>query len=57
MTLKKNFTAIEAKAIRDHLRVTWQQCNVDQFYQGRDVALKHGSIDPEKLTLLKIRLI
>lgn len=46
MTLKKKFTAEEAKEIGEQLGIDWTEFDVEQFRMGMDVELEHGLIDP-----------
>ena len=46
MTIKKKFTAEEAKRIGESLGIDWSKYDVEQFRMGLDVELEHGLIDP-----------
>ena len=46
MTVKKKFTAEEAKQIGEALGIDWGKFDVEQFRMGLDVELEHGLIDP-----------
>ncbi len=46
MTVKKKFTAEEAKQIGEALGIDWSKFDVEQFRMGLDVELEHGLIDP-----------
>ena len=46
MTLKKHFSAEEAKKIGEQLGIDWSKFDVEQFRVGMDVELEHGKIDP-----------
>jgi DNA-directed RNA polymerase alpha subunit len=46
MTIKKNFTAEEAKKIGEELGIDWSKFDVEQFRVGMDVELEHGKVDP-----------
>ena len=46
MTIKKKFTAEEAKQIGESLGIDWSKFDVEQFRMGLDVELEHGLIDP-----------
>ncbi len=46
MSVKKHFTAEEAKAIGEKLGVDWSKFDVEQFRMGMDVELEHGKVDP-----------
>ena len=46
MTIKKKFTAEEAKQIGEFLGIDWSKFDVEQFRMGLDVELEHGLIDP-----------
>ena len=43
---KENFTAGEAKKIGEELGIDWSKFDVDQFRQGMNVELEHGTISP-----------
>jgi len=45
--MKKLFTDSEAKEIGQKLGIDWSKFDVDQFRQGLEVELEHGSIDPK----------
>ncbi|OFW51378.1 MAG: hypothetical protein A2163_05050 [Actinobacteria bacterium RBG_13_35_12] len=46
MTVKKSFTADEAKKIGEELGIDWSKFDVEQFRVGMDVELEHGKVDP-----------
>lgn len=46
MSVKKHFTAEEAKAIGEKLGVDWSKFDVEQFRMGMDVELEHGKENP-----------
>ena len=46
MTIKKKFTAEEAKKIGESLGIDWSKFDVEQFRMGLDVELEHGLVDP-----------
>ncbi len=46
MTVKKHFTAEQAKEIGEKLGVDWSKFDVEQFRHGMDVELEHGTEDP-----------
>ena len=46
MSVKKHFTAEEAKAIGEKLGIDWSKFDVEQFRMGMDVELEHGKEDP-----------
>ncbi|TET14442.1 MAG: hypothetical protein E3J77_04625 [Actinobacteria bacterium] len=46
MTIKKHFTAEEAKKIGEELGIDWSKFDVEQFRIGMDVELEHGKVDP-----------
>jgi len=46
MTVKKHFTAEEAKKIGEELGIDWSKFDVEQFRVGMDVELEHGKVDP-----------
>ena len=47
MSVKKQFTAEEAKAIGEKLGIDWSKFDVEQFRMGMDVELEHGKVDHE----------
>jgi hypothetical protein len=47
MSGKKDFTAEEAKAIGEKLRLDWSKFDVEQFRMGMNVELEHGLRSPE----------
>jgi hypothetical protein len=46
MSEKKHFTGEEARKYGEILGIDWSRFDVDQFRDGMDVELEHGSIDP-----------
>ena len=46
MTVRKQFTAREARQIGNKLGVDWSNFNVEQYRMGLDVELEHGLVDP-----------
>jgi hypothetical protein len=44
---KKSFSADEAKAIGDNLKIDWHKVDLEQFRMGLEVELEHGLRDPE----------
>jgi len=44
---KQNFTVEEAKQIGEQLGIDWSKFDVDQFRQGMDVELEHGTRDAQ----------
>ncbi|HWP97659.1 MAG TPA: DUF5661 family protein [Syntrophomonadaceae bacterium] len=46
MSEKKHFTIEEARKYGEMLGVDWQRFDVDQFRDGMDVELEHGTVDP-----------
>ncbi len=44
---KKQFTNEEAKEYGEKLNIGWEEFDVDQFCQGMNVELEHGTVDPE----------
>jgi len=42
---KKKFTDEEAKKIGEHLGIKWDKFDVEQFRQGMDVELEHGTVN------------
>jgi hypothetical protein len=47
MTVKKHFTAEEARRIGDQIGIDWTKFDVEQFRMGMDVELEHGLRDPK----------
>ncbi len=47
MTMKKHFTATEAKQIGKALGIDWSKFDVEQYRIGLDVELEHGKVDPQ----------
>ena len=45
-TMKKTFTAEEAKKIGEQLGIDWSKFDVEQYRMGMNVELEHGSQDP-----------
>jgi len=45
MTVKKHFTAEQAKEIGQKLGIDWSKFDVEQFRHGMDVELEHGTVD------------
>lgn len=45
MTVKKHFSADEAKKIGDNLGIKWDKFDIEQFRMGIDVELEHGLVD------------
>ena len=43
----RKFTADEARAIGDELRIEWSRIDLEQFRMGLEVELEHGQRDPE----------
>jgi len=43
MTAKKHFTEEQAKEIGEKLGIKWKEFDVEQFRQGMDVELEHGT--------------
>ena len=46
MTVKKRFTAEEAKIIGEELGIDWSKFNIEQYRMGLDIELEHGLVDP-----------
>ncbi len=46
MTVRKHFTAEQAKEIGEKLGIDWSKFDVEQFRRGMDVELEHGTVDP-----------
>ena len=47
MTIKKSFTAEEAKKIGEELGIGWSKFDVEQFRVGMDIELEHGKVDSQ----------
>lgn len=45
MSIKKHFTADEAKKVGEKLGIDWSRFDVEQFRMGMDVELEHGLVD------------
>ncbi|MBU1129477.1 MAG: hypothetical protein KJ949_02495 [Nanoarchaeota archaeon] len=45
--ITKHFTIQEAKEIGEQLIVDWSKFDVEQFRQGMDVELEHGTENPK----------
>ena len=45
MSIKKVFTAEQAKTVGDKLGIDWSKFNIEQFKMGMEVELEHGKID------------
>jgi len=43
---RRDVTTDEAKAMGEHLKVTWEGFDVEQFRRGMVVELEHGLRDP-----------
>jgi hypothetical protein len=46
-SMKKEFTAEEARQIGDSIDVNWSEVDLEQFRMGLAVELEHGAQDPE----------
>ena len=46
MTVKKRFTAEEAKKIGEELGIDWSKFDIEQYRMGLDIELEHGLVDP-----------
>ena len=46
MSIKKVFTAEQAKEVGEKLGIKWDKYDVEQFRMGLDVELEHGTVDP-----------
>jgi len=46
MSEKQKFSAEEAKSVGEALGIDWSKWDVEQFRQGMDVELEHGTVDP-----------
>ncbi len=44
MSAKKHFTAEQAKEVGEKLGVAWDKFDVEQFRDGMDVELEHGTV-------------
>jgi len=47
MSSKQSFSVDEAEKIGSQLGIKWDKFNVEQFRQGMDIELEHGSRDKE----------
>jgi hypothetical protein len=45
--MTQSFTEDEAKEVGDKLGVDWDEIDLEQFLNGMNVELEHGSRDPE----------
>jgi len=45
MSSKKVFTTEQAKEIGEKLGIKWDKFDVEQFRQGMDIELEHGTVD------------
>jgi hypothetical protein len=46
MSIKRHFTAEEARRVGGQLGIDWSKFDVEQFRMGMDVELEHGTVDP-----------
>lgn len=46
MSSKKHFSAEDAKKYGEMLGIDWSKFDVEQYRQGMDVELEHGTADP-----------
>jgi hypothetical protein len=54
MTVKKYFTAGEARSVGEQLGIDWSRFNIEHFRMGMDVELEHGLVDPYYTRLYKM---
>jgi Protein of unknown function (DUF5661) len=47
MSAKRQFTTEEAESIGTEIGINWSNIDLEQFRQGLEVELEHGSHDPE----------
>lgn len=47
MSIKRQFSVQEARAIGMQLGLDWTKVDLGQFRRGLEVELEHGAIDPE----------
>ena len=47
MTMKREFTAEEAKRVGDQIGVDWSKTDLEQFRIGLAIELEHGRVDPK----------
>jgi len=47
MSIKRQFSVQEARAIGMQLGLDWTKIDLEQFRRGLEVELEHGAIDPE----------
>lgn len=45
MSIKRVFTAEQAKKVGEELGIKWDRYDVEQFRMGMDVELEHGLVD------------
>ena len=46
MSEKKHFSEEQAREIGEKLGIKWDKFDVEQFRQGMDVEMEHGTVDP-----------
>jgi hypothetical protein len=47
MSIKRQFSVQEARAVGMQLGLDWTKIDLEQFRRGLEVELEHGAIDPE----------
>ena len=47
MSIKRQFSVQEARAVGTQLGLNWTKIELEQFRRGLEVELEHGAIDPE----------
>ena len=47
MSIKRQFSVQEARAVGMQLGLDWAKIDLEQFRRGLEVELEHGAIDPE----------
>jgi len=47
MSIKRQFSVQEARAVGTQLGLNWTKIELEQFRRGLEVELEHGTIDPQ----------
>jgi hypothetical protein len=47
MSIKRQFSVQEARAVGMQIGLDWTKIDLEQFRRGLEVELEHGAIDPE----------
>lgn len=47
METKKTFTSDEANLVAEQLGIDWSKFDLEQFRQGMDIELEHGTVDSQ----------